>query len=797
MSLLDKSLELRQPFCNGYLLKAKLLVSQGQWRTASQCLEQALSIDFQIRDNMDYILTKSILLKQEKKYEEAINVLQNASNSNSELTSSLTKRNKISRYLQLVELYDLLEQSHEASNLLDELDEQFKGTANEGRILMARADSYLKKGSVDESLGVLRTIGTEYGEYFIKSRETMAQIYLKYRKDRRLYASCYRDILEKAPSTQAYLMLGDAYMNILEPERAIEIYEQCLKKNPRDGALTRKVGQALVTTHQFDKAVTYYKAAIKQIGHCSLRYDLAYLLFRMKRFTDSKDVILAAIEKLRHAGLDLTAMDWEAKLLYLLCKVQLVTDSRELAVTTLQETHAIHNKVIRRIPIEQPDLFPEHKKLAVEIGMLLADFLASYQEFERAKHTLKELLLTDAENVKVLGELARLEMITDNFDEAQKYTNSIVKFAPDDNTSVLMLADVMLRKNDMEGAMEQYSQIMEKKPTSFVALARYIEVARRTGKLDSVPALFTKAEEVSPRCINGSEYNFCKGLYQWYMGENVEAMHSFNTARADPLFGTVALINMIEICINPDNQVIGSAAQQANEFDVTFIDQVSSLQDSVVTAQSLLMDLRPRIGNGPDFSILANFILIARSTKVDVDMALGEFSTMLREEKTKNSAGAILGAATAHMLLKQVAKAKNILKRINKLTWNYEEAEYFERSWLLLADIYCQSQKYEPTRQLVEKCIVYNQSCFKAYEYLALIKESESNYREACKNYLISWHLTGESNPTTGYKLAANYMKCKNYVEAIDVARQVLVKYPEYPRIRKEIIEKARIYLKF
>ena len=43
-----------------------------------------------------------------------------------------------------------------------------------------------------------------------------------------------------------------------------------------------------------------------------------------------------------------------------------------------------------------------------------------------------------------------------------------------------------------------------------------------------------------------------------------------------------------------------------------------------------------------------------------------------------------------------------------------------------------------------------------------------------------------------GYKLAYNYMKAKRYVDAIDVSHSVLEKHPEYPRIKKEILEKCR-----
>ena len=74
------------------------------------------------------------------------------------------------------------------------------------------------------------------------------------------------------------------------------MYEQALKKNPKDSILIRKVGQALVKTHFFEKALTYYKAAIKTSGQNTLRFDLAHLLFRMKRYQEAQNIITSALE---------------------------------------------------------------------------------------------------------------------------------------------------------------------------------------------------------------------------------------------------------------------------------------------------------------------------------------------------------------------------------------------------------------------------------------------------------------------------------------------------------------------
>ncbi len=54
----------------------------------------------------------------------------------------------------------------------------------------------------------------------------MANIYLTHRKDKRMYAQCYKQVVDRAPTAQSYILLGDAYMAIQEPDKALEIYEQ-------------------------------------------------------------------------------------------------------------------------------------------------------------------------------------------------------------------------------------------------------------------------------------------------------------------------------------------------------------------------------------------------------------------------------------------------------------------------------------------------------------------------------------------------------------------------------------------
>lgn len=83
----------------------------------------------------------------------------------------------------------------------------------------------------------------------------------------------------------------------------------------------------------------------------------------------------------------------------------------------------------------------------------------------------------------------------------------------------------------------------------------------------------------------------------------------------------------------------------------------------------------------------------------------------------------------AFVYQKQSQRAKTILKRVTlKATWQFEDAEYLERSWLLMAELYFQSGKTSICVELVNKVMVYNKSSIKGLELLSAIAEKEQKY---------------------------------------------------------------------
>ena len=72
---------------------------------------------------------------------------------------------------------------------------EFKGTSEETRISVADVDLLLNRGDIDNALALLKKIDPSQ-PYYVEAREKMASIYLKYRKDKRMYAATYKLVFD-------------------------------------------------------------------------------------------------------------------------------------------------------------------------------------------------------------------------------------------------------------------------------------------------------------------------------------------------------------------------------------------------------------------------------------------------------------------------------------------------------------------------------------------------------------------------------------------------------------------------
>nr|XP_006812059.1 PREDICTED: tetratricopeptide repeat protein 21B-like [Saccoglossus kowalevskii] len=775
-STLQHCLDINPTFSDAHLLMAQIYAHQGSFKQASQSLEQGLSYNFEVRESPLYHLIKARIQKRQGDIEDAARTLQTAmtlpgikkpahpGSAKKTKAGQVSTNDRVSVFLELADAYRQLDRQPEAAKVMQDAINEFTDTPEEVRITIANSDLALQRGDVELALGMLRNI-TPGQSYYVEAKEKMADIYLNYRKDKRLYASCYRELVDKHQSAHTSLLLGDAYMSIQEPEKAIEVYEAALKKNPRDFTLASKIGRALVKTHNYGKAINYYDAALKTGHQNFLQYDLAELLLKLRQFDKAEKVLKKALDN--QDSKDLQALMEETRCLVLLSKVYHKASKMNESMLSLGNARDVQARVLKRVQMEQPDAVPAQKALASNICCQMAQHSTEQREYEKAIKFYKEALIYTDNDGKSMLELARLYLQQDELDQCQHQLMQLLQSDNENDAATVMLADLMFRKGEYDQAIFHFQQLLERSPDHYEALSRLIDLMRRAGKLEDVPQFLDPAENSSARAPSEPGFNYCKGLYVWYIGDANTALKHFNMARKDSDWGQPALENMIEICLNPDNETVGGEVFDNVDGDMS---NSTERQDSealaVRTAEKLLKELKPKPGS-VKHTVLENYATMATKSKPSIEKALSAFMEIATDER--DHVPALLGMATAYMMLKQTPRARNQLKRIAKMNWNSVDAEEFEKR---------------------------KQSCCKAYEYMGFIMEKEQSYRDAAMNYEKAWKYGNQSSPTIGYKLAFNYLKAKRYVDAIDVSHRVLAGHPNYPKMRKDILDKARSLLR-
>lgn len=797
---LQRCIDLDPEWSDAHLLMAQIHLSQGQYNECSRSLETGVSHNFKMREHPFYHLIKARVLKQTGKLSEATQMLRMCMNLPEMKRGAATRGNadtlsvgdRVSVYLELAELLRLNGEQHEATKIIQDAIHAFRGSPEEMRIVVANADMCLSKGDVEMALSMLRDVQPNQ-PYYTEVKRKMADIYLRVRMDKKLYIACYRELSEHLPGAHTSLLLGDAYINIQEPEKALEVYDQAQRKKPNDAVLVKRVGLCLVKTHQYKKAINYYEVALKMSPEDFLYSDLAELFIKLKNYGKAESLLQHALD---HGPVsDLPSLVNDVKFLMLLGRTY-KNSKKELLVETLSKALDVQARILKRVPLEQPDMNTRQQQVASKICEQLADYYLEEKDYPNAlKYYKQAISSSDAEN-KVLLKLTHLFLVMDDLDSCEEQCKDLLRDQRYKDEATMVMADIMFQKQEYEKAIKYFLQVLEKTPDNFIVLSKLIDLLRRSGKLSEAQRFFDMALEQSSRTTLEPGYNFCKGLYCWHIGQPNEALKFFNKARKDNDWGQRAITNMIQICLNPDNEIVGGEVFDNLEEDNSLIgEKRDSEKLGVRTAEKLLKEFHPRTAQGQNqLLMLQCYCLMATRDKGNIETALSTLTDMATAEKENVSV--LLAIAQAYMILKQTPRARNQLKRLSKAHWTLEDAEDLEKSWLLLADIYIKSGKYDIATDLLKRCLTYNKSCCKAYEYLGFIMEKEQSYKDAAENYKLSWEYSSQSSPAVGFRLAFNYLKDKKYVDAIDICHKVLKAHPTYPKMKKEILEKARVSLK-
>lgn len=809
-------------FADALLLAAELHVSKGDGAAASQALNQALAQSFAIKSKPAYALVRARASAASGDREAAekdllaamaLDGVRSAAPGTSTMPpliqsftstadagpkGSIRLDDRVSVFLELANVQNSLGKTAEAAEVLKSANTEFQNTPAAGKVALAQARLLLSQGETDSAMALLAAIKPGSSHYEL-AQMAVADVALKYKHDRREYLRIHKDLTLTRPSSASFLGLGNAYMKMSQPEEAIAAFEQALVLDPKNTQLASHIGKAHILTHNYERALAYYETAVRNDpDKFFLRYDLAELNTRLRRYEAAEEVIQASLTAISaDNGKSRSARAANVvKMLLLMARVHEGNNNITRAIESLERAIAQQMIIIDKL---KPDRSGSQATIAADIYSELAR-LTSATQGEKAIGYYKEALQVVPTHKTALLGLAKLHLARKEFENCRSRATALLRVDPGNEEASIMLADFMFQRNEQDAAMFHFSALLEKNPGHFAGLVRLIELMWRAGRLKEIPRFLRMAEGLSARAASDPGLHYARGLYARLSQKPREALHSFNLCRNDTEWGAAAKMAMIETYLNPDNETLWATQPGANDPKVTTAstsklnaEQGEDAAERASAVSALLAEL-PETMRTPRQQVLATYAKMSSKTKPDIEASISEFAMRLKD--TPDYIPALVGLATAHQLLKQTPKARNHLKRLAKLPYNSEFADDFERGWLLLADIYIGSSKYDLAEELLKKALKYNASCSKAHELMGLVKEKELSYRDAASHYESAWSFANESSAPIGFRLAFNYLKAHRYVDAIDVCHTVLRQWPGYPKIQKDIMDKARASLR-
>jgi len=621
---------------DAHLLLAQTQIRQGSINAAAQSLEVAVSYNFAVRERPLFHLLSAMVHRSRGELEESLKCLHTAQSvarmrsagrrRSIDLATSLSPAEHTTMLLELAAVHQQAGRYPEATLVLQEAAERLRGAPEEGRVVIAQADLALARGNTNEALSLLGGIKSNQPYYF-QARHKMADIHLRVRKDKRAYAQVFRQLVEQNPDPQSLTLLGDAYMAIQEPDKAIEVYEQAMKKNPRDAQLACKTGRALVQTHQYGKAGNYYREAARNDQSSQLRIDMATLYIKLGQLEKADTTLSQELEavKAREAidGRDNPeTLEVHTRLLELLARVRERSGNLQAALTCLQDARQNQGRLLKRVlSVAGNDSAEvrEQRLIGARLCRQMAAHAATLRDNTAAvRHYHEALALqpdgeVSEDTAQTLIALAKLYMQIGEFEQCEKTCQKLLAADAQNDAATVMMADLAFRKVDFESAWQHFSALLVRRPAYWTALARLVEVSRRRGKLPSCKRFLEAAANACQHAGQEPGLSYCRGLYMWYAGNSNQALHLFNASRRDNEWGQQAVHNMIEICLDPEGSLLGDELMGSSE------DRSAAL----ATAERLFSELE---GNTPDEEmsqrLLANNILLARGSKHHIEKAV-------------------------------------------------------------------------------------------------------------------------------------------------------------------------------
>lgn len=484
----------------------------------------------------------------------------------------------------------------EANKVLSHAKVMFAGHSQEVQVLIAASQLYVEKGDFDSAIRMLDKVAVDSGSYF-RAQIAKADIILKYNHDKEGFTKCFINLVEKDPSSVNLMLLGDAYLKILNPDSAIDALERAYKLDQQNSRLRAKIGRALVSTHEYHRAVEFYESALRETSRLSssaaasdalfLSHDLAKLYMKLGRLESASRVLT---NSLIDNPADASALKQNVSTLLLISSIQQILTPDEVNDSLSRAYHAQKEVLLKTrstaaIASTTSELVEEEKTLLSKICEKLGTFYFKEENLAEAERYFQESIQHNLQNTSAMIGLARVYLQRKEYEQCLTQCNKVVTATPEDREGAVLTSEVLVFMEQLDRSVEIMTNYMNLQPNDYIAMEKAIALMRRAGKLKVAQQFLSNAEKRDRRCLSHAGFHYCQGLYARFTNDIGKAIAEFNLARKDDYWGANALTHMIELYLNPDQEGAWEEKETGPVDDTT--------RANIAAAEELLKELVP------------------------------------------------------------------------------------------------------------------------------------------------------------------------------------------------------------
>lgn len=739
-----------------HLLLAQIRLQMKQFEEADAALNRAVSYDFSIRSSLRYNMILAELEFARGQFDKAVESVNNMMKTGEYISAKPPE--KLNMIIFLSNVLKAQGKSKESIDNIDDALSKFTSESENGQLKLTKASILADIDKIPDAINILEGFEPK-SPLFTSAKKKQADIYLEKLNDKAAYIRCFKALVAQSETKTNLTLLGDALMTVKRFDDAVNCFQRASEMDPNDTKAAIHLARAFMIVHRFDEALSEYdRASQTSENDFKVKLERCHVLLKLRYYDNAEEIAQQVMDEI-----DADGGDWEKQYIYaqlaeLLSIISLKRDGEEVS-TYISEALNVYDKLTAQNRVDIPaDAKIEINKKAAQLYIKSAEaIMDSGKPLDSAETYLKKAADLDTGGNKALLMLAHLYSDSGRKDDAKEACQRLIKDDPNCEEATMILAEISAAEN-----IAELEASFNANPTFFHTLVRLIEISARRGLLDKVPEYFSKCDKEEPG------FKFCNGLYNFYIGEPMKAIECFHSIRNDPDWGINAQLYSFHIYANPQRRFVWCETKAI------------ATQNEIDAAEKILRKLEM---NGVDIEPLRATLLLSRNTQDSVKEALEIYN---RNES--DDIATIIGRCRCYMCLDQ---QNNVTRNLNAII--HEEpnvaaiASYVE-AYLMMTQISLKSGAIDEAENYIQQATDLDKSCVKAWEMTASIFEKKKDNIGASEALYSAWELTSKNDCNIGYRLAFNLMKAQNPVEAIKVARVILEKHSNFPKVKEQIL---------